>query len=229
MNGKAPPNESFKIISQDAGDWLEADLQESLQHLLERPETPELIKQCLQLGLVTWQMRDETSLLEGLRQPQYFAFQAALAALGAQLSSSNGESTPVQSFLKQKTAAKEFAALHIPLAASNRTWSEEHISRTPADDPIVMAVAVVDWNGEYVKSAQMAMSGVSRQAVYLADQVKALEGNPLTQETIQAVAKEIEAAVEPKSDYRAGADYRKAMAAVISRRALENCILGGQA
>lgn len=229
MNVKAPPNESFKKITLASGAWLEADLQESLQHLLDYPETPKLVKQCLHLGLVTWQMRDETSLLEGLRQPQYFAWQAALAALGAELVSAQGETVSVQQFLKQRTAAKEPVALRIPMETSNRSWSEEHLSRTPADDPIVMAIAVVDWDGEKVKAANLAMSGVSRQAVYFAEQAKALEGAPLTPEAIQAVAKAIEGAVEPKSDYRASAEYRRAMAAVISRRALENCIPGGQA
>jgi CO/xanthine dehydrogenase FAD-binding subunit len=229
MNVKAPPNESFKKISLASGEWIEADLQESLQHLLEHPDTPELVRQCLQLGLVTWQMRNETSLLGGLRQPQYFALQAALAALGAELTSPNGKSVSVQSYLKQRTAAKEAAALRIPLAASSCTWSEEHLSRTPADDPIVMAVAVLDWDGDKVKSAQLVMNGVSHQAIYFAEQANSLEGAHLTKEAIQSVAKAIESAVEPKSDYRASAEYRKAMAAVISRRSLENCIPGGQA
>jgi CO/xanthine dehydrogenase FAD-binding subunit len=51
-----------------------------------------------------------------------------------------------------------------------------------------------------------------------------LVGAPLDKERIRAVAAAVEAEVSPKGDYRGSAEYRRAMAGVMTRRALERCL-----
>jgi len=102
------------------------------------------------------------------------------------------------------------------------------VSRTPADAPIVAAVAVVDGapDGGPVREARLALTGVWSAPVGLADATKLLVGGPLDADRIQQVTAAIEDEVAPPDDFYGSADYRRAMAGVLTRRALQACLPG---
>ena len=106
-------------------------------------------------------------------------------------------------------------------------WGEARVARTPADEPIVAAVAVVELDGGIVRQARVALVGAWREAARLAEAPSALLGGPLDGERIRAVAAAVEREVAPRGDFRGSAEYRRAMAGVLTRRALEQCTAAG--
>jgi CO/xanthine dehydrogenase FAD-binding subunit len=103
-------------------------------------------------------------------------------------------------------------------------WGEAHVGRTPADDPIIAAVAVAEIDGDVVRQARVALTGVWPEPVRLAETPAQLIGGPLNEERIRAVAEAVEKEAAPKGDFRGNAEYRCAMAGVLTRRALEKCL-----
>jgi CO/xanthine dehydrogenase FAD-binding subunit len=145
-------------------------------------------------------------------------FILALLALGAELSvrSARTITWPLEQFLADSTAALNgglATQVRIPLPA-RATGGLAHVVRTPSDHPIVAAVAVVAENPDGIR---IALGGVApRPLVVEFDRPEAAE---------EAVAQAI-AAAKPYSDFRGTADYRRAMGALMAKRALEQA-LGG--
>ena len=53
-----------------------------------------------------------------------------------------------------------------------------------------------------------------------------LRGQPLTDENIRAAAAAVKGAIDPLDDYRGSAEYKKEMAEVFARRAIEKALAG---
>jgi CO/xanthine dehydrogenase FAD-binding subunit len=100
---------------------------------------------------------------------------------------------------------------------------EAYVARTPSDSPIVLAVAAVDISDGVISRARVALTGVWDEPVRLAEAPSNLVGGPLNQDTIAATAAAVEAEVSPQGDFRGSVEYRRAMAGVLTRRALERC------
>jgi CO/xanthine dehydrogenase FAD-binding subunit len=98
------------------------------------------------------------------------------------------------------------------------------VARTPADQPIVAAVAVVQMSNNLVEWVRVALTGVWPEPVRLANAPTGLMGGPLKVVYIEAVAEAVETEVAPEGDFLGSEDYRRAMAGVLTRRALEECI-----
>jgi CO/xanthine dehydrogenase FAD-binding subunit len=98
------------------------------------------------------------------------------------------------------------------------------VARTPADEPIVAAIAVLALEGDVVRQARVALTGVWPESVRLAEAATRLVGSSLDAKHIQAVAVAVEEEVAPKGDFLGTAEYRRAMAGVLTRRALESCL-----
>jgi CO/xanthine dehydrogenase FAD-binding subunit len=145
---------------------------------------------------------------------------AALLALDAAVTVDR--EVPLEELL-DGTVNGEVTALHVPHGGSHTEWGEAHVGRTSADEPIVAAFAAVTVEGDRVEKARVALTGVWPEPVRLAEGPGALVGQRLTRDRIQAVAEAIEEAVEPQGDYLGSAAYRRAMAGVLTRRALEAC------
>ncbi len=145
-------------------------------------------------------------------------FILALLALGAELDVRSAKTItwPLQQFLADPVAALDgglATQVRIPLPP-RATGGLARIARTPSDHPIVAAVAIV---AEDSDGTRIALGGVApRPLVVEFDWPKAAE---------EAVAQTI-AAAEPYSDFRGTADYRRAMGALMAKRALEQA-LGG--
>lgn len=198
-----------------------------LQEVLDRPDTPPALRHTLQ-GPLTWQTRNETPIERELIAPRLATkWIAALLAMGATVTvvgDQGPQEIPLERALDQRPEG-EMTTLNVVIP-SNQRWGEAQIARTPADDPIVAAVAAVSWDGtsdHIVEQARLALVGAWPQPVRLTEAASQLEGQPLDEDHIQAVTQAIEEEVTPKGDFLGSEEYRRAMAAALSRRALEQC------
>ena len=114
--------------------------------------------------------------------------------------------------------------VRIPTFPSKTTaWSYVDISRRFGDFAIVGVATILSMDDAGVcKEARIALGGVAPTPVRAKDAEALLAGQKLTGELIEEAA--IKAAegdnVDPDSDYHATAEYRKAMAKVLTKRGL---------
>ena len=214
-----------------------------LQAVYEAAAVPSLLHYTLS-GPVTWQIRNENTVISAVHSPNLAPqFVAALLAWGARVLFDD-EVGPILSeaegtladYLRGTLPHKDrFSAIRLPLAVHGRTWGESHVARTPADAPIVAAIAVVDLNDDsagelrpVVRQSRLAITGVWREHTRLAESASLLVGGTLTDSRIQQVAAAVEQEVSPHDDYLGSADYRRSMAAVLAWRALADCMKGAK-
>jgi CO/xanthine dehydrogenase FAD-binding subunit len=86
---------------------------------------------------------------------------------------------------------------------------------------VVGATAVVSLEGDRVADARIAITALAPTIHRVAEAEQALVGTDGAREAAEAAAAAAAAAAAPISDVRASADYRRAMGAVIARRAIE--------
>ena len=147
-------------------------------------------------------------------------FILALLALAAKVDVQSAKLTtwPIHQFLADPVAALNgglATQVRIPLP-TRAAGGLARVARTPSDHPIVAAVAVV---AKEPDGMRIALGGVApRPLVVEFDQPEAAE------ETVaQAIA-----AAEPYTDFRGATDYRRAMGALMARRAFEQALGGAQ-
>lgn len=198
----------------------------SLQSVLDDPACPGLLRRAL-TGVHSWQVRNETHVERTLRASQLMPqWIAALLALGATITLDGGDDEEEVALVKlvRRETTGDITALHMPLPGSAMRWGEAHVARTPSDDPIVAAFAVVETEDGAVAAARIALTGVWSEPVRLAEAANGLVGEALSEEAIREVAAAVEKGVEPVEDYLGSEAYRRAMAGVLTRRALEACL-----
>ena len=195
-----------------------------LQAVVDDPACPPLLRQAL-TGVLSWQARNETPAWRTLAAPRLAPqWAASLLALGTTLVV-DGEEVPLAVGARfprpARRAGQASHALHVRVGGLR--WGEAHVTRTPADEPIVAAVAVVEMAGNVVQAARVALTGVWPEPARLAQAAAQLVGAPLDEERIRAVAAAVEQEIAPKGDFMGSREYRRAMAGVLTRRALGQC------
>lgn len=196
----------------------------SLQAVYESPLTPALLRESLG-SPTTWQLRNETTARKAILSPQLAPrFIAALLALGATAEFAD-TTLPLEQYLRRAEERSDvLTAIHIPTLVSGRVWAEKHVSRTPADEPIVSVRAVIDAPDGTVAGARLAFTGAFREHARLAPQAaELLRGKSLTDETIAAAVQAASEEVSPPDNFIGSAEYRRAMVKILTRRALESC------
>jgi CO/xanthine dehydrogenase FAD-binding subunit len=118
------------------------------------------------------------------------------------------------------------AAMVLPVGNAYQYVSLETIGLTPKDTPVVAAAASLEIKNNIVNSGRIALMGVWKETTKLAEGAEILIGKALDEKVIQDTARAIMMEVKPKEDYRGSAEYRRAMAEVLTRRVLENCVKG---
>lgn len=108
----------------------------------------------------------------------------------------------------------------IPAASIGRRASLETVARTPRDKPIVSVCASARIEKSAARDVRIALGGVAYHAVRAEDAEKTLEGSALNEELIETAARAASAKLKPRGDSRGSAEYRKEMAAVLTRRAV---------
>ena len=182
---------------------------------------PAILRQTL-TGYLSWQERNRVTVRQTVGSPRIAPqWVAALMAAGATVSV---EGDPAQEFPLAEWQPKKgrIAALHVPLG--DVRLGEAHVGRTPADEPIVAAIAGVEMDGDRVAAARLFLTGVGPAPIWTAQAADRLRGRPLDETSIQAVAAAVEQEVAPQGDFRGSAEYRRAMAGVLTRRALLACL-----
>jgi carbon-monoxide dehydrogenase medium subunit len=197
-----------------------------LQAVLDGPECPPLLRQTL-TGVLSWQMRNETPVRRVLSVPRVAPqWVAALLALGATVTVEGDDGlseVPLEALLRAQASGR-VSALNVPVGPGGASLGEAHVGRTPTDEPIVAAVAAVEVAGDAVRQARVALTGVWPEPVRLAEAPVQLVGGPLDADHIRAVAEAVEEEVAPNGDWLGSVEYRRAMAAVMTRRALVACL-----
>jgi carbon-monoxide dehydrogenase medium subunit len=94
------------------------------------------------------------------------------------------------------------------------------VARTPRDRPIVAAAACVIREGERCGGARIALAGVANRPIRVYEAEERLKGQPFDGELVDATAKAVIEHLNPPSDFKGSSEYRREMAAVLTRRAL---------
>ena len=90
---------------------------------------------------------------------------------------------------------------------------------------VVGATAVVTLAGGTVTEARVAMTALSPTIRRVPEAEAALAGTDGGASAVEAAGAAVAAAATPISDVRGSADYRRAMASVIARRAVEHALV----
>jgi carbon-monoxide dehydrogenase medium subunit len=110
-------------------------------------------------------------------------------------------------------------AIKLPLWPAGHGYGFQEFARRRGDFALAGAAVLVEATNGVVKRAAVALCGVTTTPVRLRDAESALTGKPLDAATIKAAAATARA-LAPISDIHAGADYRRHLAEVLTRRAL---------
>jgi CO/xanthine dehydrogenase FAD-binding subunit len=207
-----------------AGQTWTIDANEALQGVLESEGCPSLLQRSL-TGAMTWQDRNRRLVGRALVSPSIAPrWTAALLALGASVTLAAGDeekTVPFEALFDRRIKGNP-VSLHVPAAGVR--WGEAHVGRTPADEPIVAATAGVELQDGIVSRASVALTGAWSKPVGLVKSAELLVGSALGSDGIQAVSQAVEEEVAPNGDFRGSEEYRRAMAGVLTRRALMQCL-----
>jgi CO/xanthine dehydrogenase FAD-binding subunit len=180
---------------------LTAGAMVTLQTLVNHVATPSLLREAiLYEGPNTFRHAGTVggSIISANKESE---FVAALLVFEAQvtLQSLNGTRTMMLTdFLKDMPSALEGGLITAVSIATGGKTASARVARTPMDSPIVAALARRSAGG----SVQLALCGVAYAPVLV---------DP---------ASDIKAAINPPADFRGSAEYRRQMAATLSRRVL---------
>lgn len=94
------------------------------------------------------------------------------------------------------------------------------VARTPRDRPTVAVAARVVRRGDQCAEVRLAWGGVAAYPLRAYAVEQALSGQTLEDARIEAAVAPAIAALQPRSDFRGSAEYRRAMIGVLTRRAL---------
>ncbi len=99
-------------------------------------------------------------------------------------------------------------------------WALERVARTPRDEAIVAALAIVEVEGGVAGRIRLALAGANPLPGRVETIEKLLPGRPLDIEAISRAARAVAEECTPAGDFRGSADYRRTMAEVVTRRAV---------
>ncbi|MCU0503231.1 MAG: FAD binding domain-containing protein [Anaerolineae bacterium] len=99
-------------------------------------------------------------------------------------------------------------------------WALASVARTPSDAPIVIAVAMLSLEHGRCAAARVALGGVAEMPIMLPEIATAVVGQIPSPKLFAAVGNRAATLAQPTGDFRGSAEYRRAMAGVLTERAL---------
>jgi carbon-monoxide dehydrogenase medium subunit len=130
----------------------------------------------------------------------------------------------VSVFTTDIAADEVITKVRFPALVAGEGWGFQMLSRRVGDFAIVAAAATVILHGSRVVSLRLALGGVTDRPVALADLVSELTGVEPDAAWLERAASGAMSGVEPDDDPKVPAAYRRELAAVLVRRALEDCL-----
>lgn len=116
--------------------------------------------------------------------------------------------------------------VRIPLLSPSSRVGFTEFSRRAGDFALTMAAVVVDVEGDRVKSARIALGGISDRPVRATEAEQALAGSALTAEIFSEAGEVAGSEVDPIGDIHGSAEYRRDLVRVLTKRALQQAISG---
>lgn len=162
-----------------------------------------------------------------------------LIALGATVEASSADGSreiPIESFFTDyyETVLKPdeiVTGLFVPALPKNSGAAFlKFLPRTADDYATVSAAAVVvlDKNRKTFEDVRIGLGSVGNTPIRAREAEAVLRGQPIKPEALREAGEKAKAAVDPISDFRGSAGYKKEMAAVFVRRALEAALQAGK-
>lgn len=112
------------------------------------------------------------------------------------------------------------ARIHIPVPPAGHGHAYEKMKRKIGDYATAAAAVILTFDGEAVATASVALTNLADTPLFVADAAALLVGTSLDPATIQRVADAAMALADPAADGRGTAEYRRAMAGIVTARAL---------
>lgn len=158
-----------------------------------------------------------------------------LIALGATVKAGSAEGSrviPIEEFFTDyyETVLKPeeiITEIYVPkLPANSGAAFLKFLPRTADDYATVSAAAVVtlDRSKKTFADARIALGSVGTTPIRAREAEAVLRGQPVKPEVLREAAEKAKAAVDPISDFRGSSAYKKEMAGVFVRRALEKAL-----
>ncbi len=155
-----------------------------------------------------------------------------VATLGGAILSTDGPPEVLLALLALDAEQVRDGDLLIEVRFAKQTQSGEgleRVARTPRDQAIVVAAAIVEAEAprrgvSTCRHARLAIAGASPTPRRFTSAEKMLEGQTLSADLLQKIAAVVSADADPVPDYRGSVEYRKAMAGVVAKRAIERAM-----
>jgi len=113
----------------------------------------------------------------------------------------------------------------LPPGGKHRGWSFQKLGRTAVDIALVSVAAGLQLDSKgRVKQARIAVGAAAPSAVRMPAAERRMEGHAVDAALIADASAEVERAVQTIFDVRASAEYRREMSAVLTARALRECV-----
>jgi aerobic carbon-monoxide dehydrogenase medium subunit len=110
--------------------------------------------------------------------------------------------------------------IRVPVWASSHGYAYEKMKRKVGDYATAATAVLLEMSGGLCKRAGVALTNLAGTPIYAAAAVQALEGSDLAEEAIAKAAAAAAAVTDPASDLRGPAEFRRHVAAVVTRRAI---------
>ncbi len=169
-------------------------------------------------------LRNQATLAGTLITEPNGVLAVALLALDAQVTVVRQETKTVAlaDFLSMREHLLMMALLtEIAVPMTNPRASLQTVARTPSDKPIVSVCAAARVENGAAHNVRIALGGVGQVAVRANGAEKALEGQALSGQLVEAAAQQAAEGLSPVGDFRGSIEYRREMAVVLTRRAVE--------
>lgn len=158
-------------------------------------------------------------------------FSTVLAACEATVTLAHGPSSTevegsvrMDDFLRQPRQFLKSAIVTqvvIPGSSLGRRAGIETVARTPRDKPIVSVCATIELEDKLVGAVALALGGIGETAVRALTAEGRLVGRVLNDEVIESASRDAMSHLDPPSDYRGSAEYRREMVRVLTARVLK--------
>jgi carbon-monoxide dehydrogenase medium subunit len=111
-------------------------------------------------------------------------------------------------------------AIRIPIPPAGTGWAYQKLKRKIGDFATAASAVVLQMKGGNVARASIALTNVGPTPLKARETEDFLAGQPLTEATLAEAARLAMAVCDPAEDLRGDADYKRAMAGEMTRRAL---------